>query len=232
MQHVPVRQILLLNVAGETFGVGISLIREIIELGRLARVPLMPAFVRGVVNLRGQVVPVIDLVARLETGAAALRTRRHGVGGVSTGRRSCVIVVDLPDSDPQQPSQVYGLLVDGVSEVVDVADDAIAGAPEFGTGLRADFVEGVARIPESSRQRRDAQAFRAQTHEQRQAESLDPIDPPAAAAPTSGPAAPASAESAAEGRDRFVVLLDLLCILDARELAQLAEASCLAAEVG
>lgn len=124
-------QHLIFTLGGEPYAIGILNIREIIEYGDLTEVPMMPAVVRGMINLRGAVVPVIDLAARFGRGRTPIR------------RRSCVVIVDMP---AQAGSQVIGLLVDGVNEVQDIAADQIEPPPTFGARLRTDFIAGMCRL--------------------------------------------------------------------------------------
>lgn len=126
-----VRQYLTFSLGGEMFAVGILNVKEIIEYGHLTEIPMMPAFIRGVINLRGAVVPVIDLAARF--------------GGEPTqvGRRSCIIIVEVADGDMIQD---VGVLVDSVSAVLDIPDTEIEPPPAFGARIRTDFIQGMGKI--------------------------------------------------------------------------------------
>jgi len=119
---------LTFTLQGQPYGVPIEPVREIIGLGDVTPVPRMPAFLRGVMNLRGSVVPVIDLAQRL------------GLGSAADSERSCILLVDCPGDD--EPVLV-GVLVDAVQEVLRVGDDAIAPAPGFGTAVAAPFIQGI-----------------------------------------------------------------------------------------
>ena len=119
---------LTFNVNAGNYGVGISGVKEIIEYPSLTRVPMTADFIRGVINLRGNVVPVIDLAVRL------------GKESSETTKRSCVIIVELSSDDEQID---VGFVVDGVNEVVDIADDEIEVAPAFGAEIRTDFINGM-----------------------------------------------------------------------------------------
>ncbi len=123
-------QYLTFSLQGEVFGIEILRVREIIGYTRPTEIPLMPAFVHGVINLRGSVVPVIDLAHRLGRGATELKPR------------TCVVIVEVDGEDGAQP---MGILVDAVEAVLDIAADAIEPAPAFGSGLRAQFIRGMAR---------------------------------------------------------------------------------------
>jgi len=125
--------LLRLAVGAQTLAVSIADVREILQVGRLTPMPRTPAFVRGVMNLRGAVVPVIDLGARLGFAAAEI------------GRRSCIVVVEVPQADPNDPPLVAGLLVDAVFEVLQREPAAIEPAPDLGTVVPQRFLHGITR---------------------------------------------------------------------------------------
>ncbi|QXI31176.1 chemotaxis protein CheW [Pseudomonas vanderleydeniana] len=125
-------QYLTFILGGEMFALGILGIKEIIEYGSLTVVPMMPAFVRGVINLRGAVVPVVDLSARFGRATSTIT------------RRSCVIIIEARSEEGE--SQDIGLLVDTVSAVQDIPADQIEPPPSFGARIRADFISGMAKI--------------------------------------------------------------------------------------
>lgn len=124
-------QHLTFKVGGEMFAIGIRNIREIIEYGNLTTVPMMPEFIRGVLNLRGSVVPVIDLAARFG------RTQ----SGCS--RRSCIVILEV---ETQAATQELGVVVDEVSEVIDIPPSEIEPPPSFGTHIRTDFICGMGKV--------------------------------------------------------------------------------------
>ncbi|WP_260954604.1 chemotaxis protein CheW [Pseudomonas citri] len=125
------RQYLTFTLAGETFAVGTLSVKEIIEYGQLTGVPMMPPSIRGVINLRGAVVPVIDLGARF--------------GGRQTevGRRTCIVILEVDHADEQQ---VIGVLVDAVNEVLEIAPAQIEPPPAFGAHIRTDFIQGMGKV--------------------------------------------------------------------------------------
>ncbi|KGS12241.1 chemotaxis protein CheW [Pseudomonas tremae] len=125
-------QYLTFMLGGEMFAIGILGIKEIIEYGSLTVVPMMPAFVRGVINLRGAVVPVVDLSARF------------GRQNSDITRRSCVIIIEASTEDGQP--QDIGLLVDNVSAVLEIPASQIEPPPNFGARIRADFISGMAKV--------------------------------------------------------------------------------------
>ena len=124
-------QYLAFSLGGETFAMDIRSIREVIQYSALTEVPLMPAFIRGVINLRGAVVPVIDLAIRF------------GRSLTEVTRRTCIVIVEVGASDD---AAVLGVMVDNVSEVLDIGDQDIDPAPAFGSSLRSDFISGVGKV--------------------------------------------------------------------------------------
>ncbi|QTN22094.1 purine-binding chemotaxis protein CheW [Rhizobacter sp. AJA081-3] len=128
MQQDHNAQYLTFHLAAEVFAIDIRSVREIIQYGAMTTVPLMPSFVRGVINLRGSVVPVIDLHARFGRPAAQV------------GKKTCVVIFDAMREGERVE---LGLMVDAVSEVVDIAADAIEPPPNFGTSVRRDFIRAM-----------------------------------------------------------------------------------------
>ncbi|MFB4204960.1 Chemotaxis protein CheW [wastewater metagenome] len=127
---VVTQQYLSFRVGEELFALPIRHIREILEFGRLTGVPHMGESIRGVINLRGSVVPVLDLAARF------------GFGACEVGRRSCIVIVEIEDEDGLCQ---LGLVVDTVSEVLEIDTADIEPSPRLGIGVRNDFVAGMAR---------------------------------------------------------------------------------------
>ena len=124
-------QYLTFTLGEEVFAMDIRTVREIIQYGPMTPVPLMPAFVRGVINLRGAVVPVIDLKARFGQPAAVV------------GKKSCIVIFDaLRDGERVE----LGLLVDAVSEVIEIPPSQIEPPPSFGTAVRRDFIRGMGKV--------------------------------------------------------------------------------------
>ncbi|MGC3961897.1 MAG: chemotaxis protein CheW [Rhodocyclaceae bacterium] len=119
------QQYLTFTSADELFAVPIAPIREIIEFPGLTQIPLTPAFLRGVINLRGAVVPVIDLAVRF------------GRSETSIARRTCIVIVEVALEDGVH---AIGVIVDAVNEVLEVDPAKLEKRPGFGTGLRSDFV--------------------------------------------------------------------------------------------
>lgn len=126
-------QYLTFTLDDEVFAMDIRNVREIIQYGTMTKVPLMPAFVRGVMNLRGAVVPVIDLRARFGRPIAQV------------GKRSCVVIFDA-HRDGERVE--LGLMVDAVSEVIEIPADRIEPPPQFGASVRREFIQAMGRVGE------------------------------------------------------------------------------------
>jgi len=124
-------QYLTFCLGDEVFAMDIRSVREIIQHGAMTVVPLMPEFVRGIINLRGAVVPVIDLQSRFG------RTKAQ------VGKKTCVIIFDVgPEGDRVE----LGLLVDVVSEVIDIAPSQIEPPPQFGATIQREFIRGLGKV--------------------------------------------------------------------------------------
>ena len=125
-------QYLTFKLGQEMFAINILNIREIMEYGNITTVPMMPTFVRGVINLRGSVVPVIDLVSRFGRGQCVIN------------RRSCIVILELGLGS--QETREVGVIVDEVSEVREIASAEIEPAPTFGAHIRTDFIVGMGKV--------------------------------------------------------------------------------------
>lgn len=124
------------SVGAQWFAVDILTVKEIVQTASITGVPLMPDCIRGVTNLRGAVVPVMDLQARLGRGVSV------------QGRKSCVVILDLTlpagaGGDVAGERQLLGVMVDAVNAAVRIPADSIEPVPGFGLGLRAEFVSGL-----------------------------------------------------------------------------------------
>ena len=122
-------QFLSFALAGEEYAVDILRVKEIIEYDNLTRVPSMPTEVRGVINLRGRVVPVVDLALRFGLPQRAITPR------------SCIVMVEIGTGEG---AVVMGIIADAVSEVLDLTSDHIKPVPTFGTTVAAEFLDGMA----------------------------------------------------------------------------------------
>ena len=126
-------QYLTFSVAEERLAMSIDAVQEIIETPRVTQVPMTPDYIRGVINLRGNVVPVVDLGARLNRGA------------LTVSKRSCVVLVEVK-THSDGDSHVLGMLVDEVNNILDIPRDDVKPAPEFGSEIRTDFIEAMGRV--------------------------------------------------------------------------------------
>lgn len=122
---------LTFEIGVKTFGINIEPVKEIIEYEQLTRIPMTPGYIRGVVNLRGNVVPIIDLANRMN------------LDGREISKRTCLIILQLAAADETMD---IGILVDSVSEVLDLPAEDIEPAPSFGVEVRSDFIEGMGKI--------------------------------------------------------------------------------------
>jgi purine-binding chemotaxis protein CheW len=114
-------------LAGEEYGVDVRLVQEIIRMSEITQVPRAPQFVKGVINLRGRIIPVIDL------------KRKLGLGEVEATRQARIVVVKVRD-------RLLGLLVDGASQVLKVPLSLIEAAPEEVVEIDASYIRGVAKL--------------------------------------------------------------------------------------
>ncbi|MEO6422909.1 MAG: chemotaxis protein CheW [Candidatus Nitrotoga sp.] len=124
-------QFLTFLIGGEMFAISILGIKEIIEYGSLTTVPMMPDFIRGVINLRGAVVPVVDLSARFGRKSSEIT------------RRSCIVILEV-EADGEK--QDVGVVVDSVLEVLAIAASEIEPPPSFGAMIRTDFISGMGKV--------------------------------------------------------------------------------------
>ena len=125
------RQFLAFVLGGETFAMEIRSIKEVIQYGALTQVPMMPDFVRGVINLRGSVVPVLDLAVRF------------GRAPSEVSRRTCVVVLEV---ELHGEDLMLGFIVDQVRAVLDIGAADIEPPPAFGSALRSDFLAGIGKV--------------------------------------------------------------------------------------
>lgn len=127
----PILQYLTFQLARETYAVDILHVREIIEYGSITPIPMMPDFISGVINLRGSVVPVVDLNSRFSGDRA------------SVTKRTSIIVIELEKDDFKLE---IGMVVDLVNDVLEIRKSNIEPAPKFGAKIRTDFIEGMGKV--------------------------------------------------------------------------------------
>jgi purine-binding chemotaxis protein CheW len=124
-------QYLTFVLAAETFAIGIMAVKEIIEYASLTEVPMMPAYVRGVINLRGAVVPVLDLPVRFGKTASTV------------SKRTCIVIIEVMLGSERH---VLGLVVDAVNTVLDIPASEIEPPPAFGASIRTEFIRGMVKV--------------------------------------------------------------------------------------
>jgi purine-binding chemotaxis protein CheW len=124
-------QFLTFMLGGEMFAIGILAIKEIIEYDQLTTVPMMPDCIRGVINLRGAVVPVMDLSARF------------GRSQAQVSKRTCIVIVEIATNGERHD---VGVTVDAVNEVLEIPRTEIEPAPGFGANIRTDFIAGMGKL--------------------------------------------------------------------------------------
>ncbi len=127
----PSAQYLTFALGDEVFAMDIRTVREIIQHRPMTTVPLMPEFMRGVINLRGAVVPVIDLRARF------------GRGPATVCKKTCIVILDAVRNGERVE---LGLMVDAVSEVIEIAAEQIEPPPDFGASVRREFINGMGKV--------------------------------------------------------------------------------------
>lgn len=122
-------------LGAEQFGVEILRVREIIGLIAITPLPQAPGYVKGVMNLRGRIIPVIDLRAKF------------GLDQVEATKETCIIVMEGGDATSGE-TVVMGVVVDSVREVQDIPRDHIEPAPEFGCAVPLDYIQGMGKVKE------------------------------------------------------------------------------------
>ncbi len=124
-------QYLTFRLAGEEYAIGILRVKEILEYGIITKVPQTPPSIPGVINLRGSVVPVVDLAGKF------------GLPPSPVTKRTCIIIVE---ADLDGTRTVMGVLADAVSQVMDLAPEDIEPPPTFGTAVRVDYLQGMGKL--------------------------------------------------------------------------------------
>ncbi len=126
---------LSLAAGHEQFGINILRVKEIFEYCELTPIPRMPAFICGALNLRGQVVPVVDLSLRLGKEATVV------------AQRSCIVIVELTGGKFEEME--VGLLIDAVHQVIDIDQQDIRPAPSFDGAINTDFIHGMGKVEDN-----------------------------------------------------------------------------------
>lgn len=126
-----IEQYLTFALSGEIFAIGILVIKEIMEYANITAVPMTPAYVRGVINLRGSAVPVLDLSVRFGKRASDVT------------KRTCIVIIELGSG---QARQDIGIVVDAVHAVLEIEPSEIEPAPRFGLQVQSDLVRGMGKV--------------------------------------------------------------------------------------
>jgi purine-binding chemotaxis protein CheW len=124
-------QYLTFSLSGGEYAIAVLRVREIIEYEAVTRVPSTPAFLRGVINLRGSVVPVVDLARKFRLPESPVT------------KRTCIIIAEV---ESETGRIVMGVLADSVNQVVDFRPDEIEPPPSFGTPVRVDYLRGLGKL--------------------------------------------------------------------------------------
>jgi len=131
MTRATAAKYLTFTLGNEEYAVGVLKVREIIKLMEITAVPQVPPYVKGVVNLRGRVIPIVDLRVRF------------GLPAVQYAERTCIVVVEL---GLQDSAALIGLIVDAVSDVLTIATDDLTDAAQVGGPKETGYVEALARV--------------------------------------------------------------------------------------
>ena len=129
------QQILTFQLKGELFGLEILKVKELLEYSGITKVPMVPDYIRGVINLRGSVVPVVDMLYLFSKTPSEIT------------KKSCIIIVESA-GDAENGESYTGILVDNVNEVIDISGKDVEHAPAFGTNLRTNYILGMAKVGE------------------------------------------------------------------------------------
>ena len=119
------------HLGNEEFGIQVLQVREIIGVQDITAVPKTPGYMKGVINLRGKVIPVIDL------------RMKFGLEEIPYSQRTCIIVVQV---DEENGRMLMGIVVDGVSEVITINADDVEDTPDFGDGTKHPYILGLAKM--------------------------------------------------------------------------------------
>jgi purine-binding chemotaxis protein CheW len=127
------KKYLTFHLGHESYGVDVLAVREIIQMQSITSVPQMPAYVKGVINLRGKIIPVIDLRIKF------------GMKGNHELQSTCIIVVQIQNAENR--NMLMGLVVDGVEEVLNISSQEIEPTPHFGSSsIRVEYIMGMAKV--------------------------------------------------------------------------------------
>ncbi|MCP4134242.1 MAG: purine-binding chemotaxis protein CheW [bacterium] len=129
-------QYLVFLLGKELYGVDVDYVKEVLEFCRVTRVPAVPEQIKGVINLRGDVIPVIDLTARFYKHQSEV------------SRKTCIVITEFRDEDEIHS---IGMMIDAVNSVIDIPAGDIKAPPGFGSKIRPDFISGILHEESSSK---------------------------------------------------------------------------------
>jgi purine-binding chemotaxis protein CheW len=127
-------QFLTFVMNAENYAIPIARVREVLSVPKITGIPRMPAFMRGVINLRGSVVPVIDL------------RQKFGLGSTEQTPDTAIVVIDIPGDDEDSGLIRFGIMSDQVKKVVTIASESIEPAPKIGMSINTAFIAGIGKI--------------------------------------------------------------------------------------
>ncbi len=134
-QHDIDKRYLSVHLNGRAYGIAVNYVKEIIAYTRLTRLPMTPAYIRGILNLRGSIIPIIDLGLRLNVGES------------NTSENSCIVITEVMASAQQKTT--LGILVDDVNDVLLFEPEQLETAPPFGNDIPQTFIQYVVQMPKS-----------------------------------------------------------------------------------
>ncbi len=130
-QSADFQQYLTFLLGNDVYGVDVKYVKEVNEYEQVFVIPTVPDYIRGVMNLRGEVVPVLDLSYRLYNRASVI------------SKLSCIVIVEIFDGDETKP---IGVVIDAIKSVADINQDSIEETPSFGSKIRPEFINGVGKV--------------------------------------------------------------------------------------
>lgn len=134
MSSENVTQFFTFLLGAETYGLEVNSVREVIEFKTVYKIPRMPLYIRGVINLRGEIVPVIDLSSRFYKDKL-----------IDVKKTTCIVIVEIEDKTDGALIHI-GVAVDAIRAVTDIPDSLMEPPPTFGSNIRSDFIKGVGKI--------------------------------------------------------------------------------------
>jgi purine-binding chemotaxis protein CheW len=173
-------QYLSFGLAGGDYAIGILKVKEILQYEEITPVPSTPRSIRGVINLRGSVVPVVDLAVKF------------GLEATPVTKRTCILVFEVTIAGAEM---VMGLVTDSVTEVIELGPEDIEAAPSFGTGVRVDYLVGMGKVGKGFVLLLDLEKVLSADEREfvRDAADAELVDPSEGHAPVSGePAGPSA----------------------------------------